>query len=63
MVNTYTEVISGSIRVVVVVKNLTAMPINITKDIKVTQVVVANAVPPVEVAPGTFEELDEVQGI
>ena len=37
--------------------------ITITKGIKVTQVVAANAVPPVEVAPNTLEKLDEIQGI
>ena len=46
-----------------VVKNLMAAPITITKGIKVTQVVVANVVPPVEVTPGTLEKLDEIQGI
>ena len=47
----------------VVVKNLTAILITINKDIKVTQVVAANVVPPVELAPRTLEELEEVQGI
>ena len=37
--------------------------ITITKGVKVIQVVAANAVPPVEVAPGTLEKLDEIQGI
>ena len=63
VVNTYTEVISGSKWVAVVVKNLMAIPIAITEGVKVTQVVAANAVPQVEVEPGTLEELDEVQGI
>ena len=40
-----------------------AIPIIIAKGVKVTQVVAANAVPPVEVVPGALEELDEVQGI
>ena len=35
-VNTYTEVISGSKQVAVVVKNLMAILITITKDVKVT---------------------------
>ena len=47
----------------VVVKNLMAILVTITKGIKVTQVVVVNAVPQVDMAPGTLEELDEVQGI
>ena len=63
VVNTYTEVISGSKQVAVVVKNIMALPITITKGIKITQVMTANAVPPVELTPRTLEELDEVQGI
>ena len=47
VVNTYTKVISGSKRVAVVVKNLTAAPITIAKGINFAQVVVVNAVPPV----------------
>ena len=47
----------------VVVKNLTAIPVTIAKDAKVTQVVAMNVVPPVELAPRTLEGLDEVQGI
>ena len=49
VVNAYAEVISGSKGVVVVVKNLMAIPITITKGIKVTQMVAANAVPPCEI--------------
>ena len=48
----YTEVISGSKWVSVVVKNLTAILITIAKGVKAIQVVVANAVPPVEIASG-----------
>ena len=59
----YTEVISGSKWLAVVVENLTAVPITITKGIKVTQVVVVNAVPPVKLTPNTLEKLDEIQGI
>ena len=44
-------------------KTLTAILITIAKGIKVTQVVAANAVPPVEVVSQTLEQLDEVQGI
>ena len=44
-------------------KNLTAVPITIAKGIKVTQVVAANAVPPVKLTPDALEKLDEVQGI
>ena len=46
----------------VVVKNLKAILITITKGVKVSQVVAVNVVPPVELAP-TLEELDEVQSI
>ena len=63
MVNIYTKVISGRKRVAAVIKNLTAVVITITKGIKITQVVAANALPPVEVAPRALEELDEMQGI
>ena len=45
------------------VKNLTATPITMTKGIKVTQVVVTNEVPWMEVVPGTLEKLDGIQGI
>ena len=40
-----------------------AIPITIAKGIKVTYVVAANAVPPVELVPRTLEVLDETQGI
>ena len=42
---------------------MTAVPVTITKSIKVTQVVTVNAVPQVEVVHGTLEKLDEMQGI
>ena len=45
VVNMYTKVISGSKQVVVVVKNLMAIPITIAKGVKVTQVVAVNTVP------------------
>ena len=45
-------------KVAVVVKNLTATLITLTKGVKVTQVVAANVAPPVEVVPGTLEQLD-----
>ena len=47
----------------VVVKNLTAILVTIAKGIKVTQVLAVNVIPQAEVAPGTLEELDKVQGI
>ena len=63
VVNMYTNVITGSKQVVVVVKNLMDVLITITKGVKSTQVGAVNVVPPVELAPRTLEELDEVQGI
>ena len=49
--------------VAVVVKNLTATPITITKGVKIAQVIAANAIPQVGIAPGTLKKLDEIQGI
>ena len=60
VMNTYTKMTTGSKPVAVMVKNLTAVLITIPKDVKVTCVVVANAVPQVEVAWGTLEKLDEM---
>ena len=40
-----------------------AIPITTAKGIKAALVVAANAVPQVDLAPGTLEKLDEVQGI
>ena len=50
-------------QVAVAVKNLMAILITIANGVKVAQVVGANAVPQVEVTPGTLEKLDEMQGI
>ena len=63
VVTMYTEVISGSKQVAVVVKNLTAILITIANGVKDTQVMAVNEVPPMELAPRTLEELDEAQGI
>ena len=60
VVNTYNKVISGSKWVAVVVKNLVAILITITKGVKVTQVVAANVLLPVEVTPRTLDKLDEI---
>ena len=46
-----------------VVKYLMAIPITIAMGVKVTQVVSVNVVPPMEVAPGILEKLDEIQDI
>ena len=61
--NAYSEMTTGSRCVAVVIKNQTAVPIIIGNGTKVTWVVVANRVPPVEVMPGTLEKLDEMRGI
>ena len=63
VVNTYTGMTAGSKCVAVVIKNQMAVLVMIGKGIKITQVVAANRVPPVEVMPGTLEKLDEMQGI
>ena len=60
---TYNKVTTGSKWVTVVVENLMAFLITIAKVVKVTEVVAANAVPKVEVAPKTLAKLDEMQGI
>ena len=44
-------------------KNLMAILITIAKGVKVTQVVAANVMPPVEVTPRTLERLDDIHGI
>ena len=63
VMNTYTEMITSSMQVTVVVKNWTTAPITIAKGFKVTQVVAMNVVPKVEVVPGTMEKLDEMQWV
>ena len=63
VVNTYTKVTTQSRQVTVIVKNLMAVLITITKGVKVTQIVAVNAVPQVKVAPKSLEKLDEMQGI
>ena len=63
IMNTYTEMTTRSKQVAVVVKNLTVTLVTIAKGVNVTQVVAENAVPKVEVAPGTLQNLDEIQGI
>ena len=61
--NTYTEMTNRSRFVAIMIKNQTTAPIVIGKSIKVTWVVAANRVPPVEVIPGTLEKLDKMQGV
>ena len=62
MVNTYTEVISGSKQVVVVVKNLMAALITIAKGISHTSGCCECSTLS-ESNPNTLEKLDEIQGI
>ena len=52
MANTYTEMTTRSKNVAIVVKNQTAVPIIISKGVKVAWVVAVNRIPPVEVKPG-----------
>ena len=49
--------------VVFMVKNLTAALITLTNGIKIAQVIAANAISQVGVAPGIVEKLIEIQGI
>ena len=63
MANTYAKMTTGSKCVAAVIKNQTAAPITISKGIKITWVVAASRVPPVEVMPETLEKLDKMQGI
>ena len=63
VVNTYTEMTTGSRHVTIVIKNQTVVLIIIGKGVKVTQELAANKVPPVEVMPGTMEKLDKMQGV
>ena len=59
IVNMYNEVNSGS-KQAVVVRNLMATSITITKGVKVAQVVAVNVLPPEKVGPKTLEKFDEI---
>ena len=63
IMNTYTKMATETKQVVVTVKNLTVTSITITKGVKITQGIAANAIPQVGFSPGTLEKLDEMQGI
>ena len=63
IMNTYTEMATGSRWVAVVVKNLTAAPITITKGVKITQVIAVNSISQVGVSPGMLEKFSKMQGI
>ena len=63
VMNAYTKMTTWNKRVAVVVKNQTTALITIAKGIKVTWVVATNVVPQVEVAPGTLEKVDRMQGV
>ena len=61
--NMYTEIMTGSKSIVVVVRNLTVTPITLKKNAEVARVVAANAVLNAQVQSGMVEELDATQGI
>ena len=63
MANTYTKITTGSKHVATVIKNHMAVLITIGRGIKITWVVDANRVPPVEDVLGTLKKLDKMQGI
>ena len=63
IMNTYTEMATGSNQVAVVVKNLTNTPITIAKGVKIAQLIAANAIPQVGVSAEMLEKLYEMQGI
>ena len=60
-VNTYTKMATGSRHVAIVIKNQTTVPVIIRKGLKVTHVVAAYRVPPIEVMPGTLERFPELR--
>ena len=60
VVNTYTNMTTGSRHVAIMIKNQTAVPFIIGKAVKVTWVVAAKSIPPVKVMPGTLKKLDEM---
>ena len=63
VMNTYTKMATGSMWVVVLVKNLTTTPITITKGVKITWVIAANAIPQEGVSPLMLEKLNKMQGV
>ena len=63
IVNTYDEMATGSKHVAIVVKNLAATLITITKGVKIAWVLAENAIPQVRVSPGTLKKPDEMQGV
>ena len=62
VVNTYTNVTTGSKWVAVVAKKLIAILITIAKGVTVTQVVATNVVPPLKLTRGTLERPHKIQG-
>ena len=62
IINTYTEMATGSKRVAIMVKNVTAALITIAKGVKITQAIAANAIPQVGVTSEILEKLDKMQG-
>ena len=62
IMNTYTKMATWSKWVVVMVKNLTTTLIIITKGVKVSWVIAANAIPQIGFSIGILEKLNEMQG-
>ena len=63
IMHAYTEMTTGSKWVAVIVKNLTAALIIITKQVKITQVVAANVISELGVVPGKLQKFDEMHGV
>ena len=63
IMNTYTEMTTGSMGVAVIVKNMTAALITIIKGVTFAWFMAVTAIPPVGVVPGTLEKLYEMQGV
>ena len=63
VMNTYTQMTTGSKGVAFVVENLTAILISVAKGIKVTKVVAVTVVAQMEAVLVALEKLDEIQGV
>ena len=59
VIRTYTKLKDGSCSVSVVLRNLTAWPIHLTRGCVVSWVVAANAVPKVQCLPDLLKKLDK----
>ena len=61
--NTYTEMMTGSKSIAVVVRNLTATPITLKKNAPLARVVATNAIPNMQLLLGMVEQLDTAHEI